>query len=365
MRSATPTGPPNNRLRTPEEIAKADARVEQGVRDCIERTGSAGEVDGATFLSTIGTRDVAKDLDILRAALGDQQLTYVGYSYGTQIGSVYAETFPANVRAMVLDGAVDPTADKATTLLSQAAGFQKAFDTFAAWCAQRADCVLGKDATQSTEVYRTLLQPLLDNPVKLSDGRVLTASDAITGTIQALYAEAFWEALAKGLGDLAQGNGDVLMAIADQYEGRDQNGHYETTLDALVAIRCMDDPRVDRTEAQHIAEQYAKAAPFMDLGDPVVATANTCDFWPAEPTLSPRLPQVDGLDPVLVVSTTNDPATPYEAGVELAEALHGSLLTIEGTRHTGYLLSGITCADEVGTDYLIDLTLPAEGTVCS
>jgi len=353
-----------DRTRTAAEIAEANARMEELAKRCVALSSAEG-VNGAEFLGKVGTVDVAKDLDVLRAVLGDSKLTYLGYSYGTSIGTQYAEQFPANVRAMVLDGAVDPDADPTEGLLNQASGFQTAFDNFAKWCATQAGCVLGTDPTKATAVYQALTRPLLDKPISLADGRVLSYDDANTGTFQALYSEELWAYLLKGLLELSQGKGSILMALADFYYGRDASGHYPNLLDAFAAVNCMDKPRVDDATKQRTMEQYNKAAPFQDSGDPAAALKNVCDFWPAEPTLGPHVPEVDGLAPTLVISTTHDPATPYQQGVNLAKDLGSTLLTFEGTQHTVYLSSGVSCVDDIGNAYLIDLKLPAEGTTCS
>src|SRR6185312_1253749 len=233
-----------DRTRTPAEIAEGNARTEQLAKRCMELSSADG-VAGATLLGKIGTVDAAKDVDVLRAALGDSRLTYLGYSYGTSLGTQYAEQFPANVRAMLLDGAVDPDADPTESLVGQATGFQTAFDDFATWCAKQAGCVLGTDPAKANAVYQTLTRPLLDNPLSLADGRVVSYDDANTGTFQALYSEDLWTYLAKGLLELSQGNGSKLMTLADFYYGRDAAGHYPNLLDAFAAVNCMDKPRLD------------------------------------------------------------------------------------------------------------------------
>jgi pimeloyl-ACP methyl ester carboxylesterase len=353
-----------DRTRTAAEIAAADERTRKRAAGCVAMSTANG-VDGAAFLGHIGTVDVAKDLDVLRAAVGDDQLTYIGWSYGTSIGTQYAEQFPTGVRAMVLDGAVDPDADPVQKDIDQAAGFQTAFDNFAKWCATQAGCVLGTDPSKATAVYQSLTRPLLDTPLQLKDGRVLSYDDAVTGTIMPLYSDQLWPYLLQGLQGLSKGDGSILMVLADSYYERDRSGHYTNVMDALVGVNCMDAPRPDAAASLKRAQEYAKAAPFMDNGDPAAALKSICDFWPAAPTMAPHVPQVDGLATPLVFSTRNDPATPYQAGVNLAKYLGGVLVTVEGTRHTAYLGAGIDCVDQIGNAYLIDLTLPADGTTCS
>lgn len=354
----------NLRTDTEAGVREIDAAAETFADDCTKRTGRDQDIDGATFLANVGTRDVAKDMDVLRAVLGDRQLTYVGFSYGTRIGTEYAEQFAGNVRAMILDGAVDPELDPIDQLVNQGAGFQQAFEAFAADCATQPTCPLGTDPAKATAVFQQIVRPLLDKPLDLSDGRVLTYDDATTGTIQALYSESFWPPLQTALTQLLTGKGDALMTIADLYEGRDASGHYSPLLDAFTAINCVDNPRVSPDVSQKISEAYVKAAPFIDPGDPVRVTKDICDYWPAAPTSEPHTPQVDGLPTVMVISTTGDPATPYQAGVDLAKDLKASLLTVTGDRHTAYLGAQIPCADDAGNAYLISLTAPETGAKC-
>lgn len=354
----------NNRLLTPEEVAKATADLKLQAEQCGKRTGAEAGIDGAAFLASVGTDTVVKDMDVLRSVLGDEKLTYVGYSYGTRLGYVYADQFTDNVRAMVLDGAVNPKDQGIDSILGQAKGFQSAFDAFAASCAAKANCILGQDPQQATAVFQGLVRPLLEDPVKLRDGRVLTFNDAITGTIQSLYSESLWTYLEDGLIGLSRGQGEGLMALADFYESRDANGHYDVGLNALNAVRCVDDATTDDTTGRDINAEYNAAAPFQDSGDPPVSLPSICDFWPAPVTLAAGAPEAPGLAPVVIISTTGDPATPYESGVALADQLGGSLITVEGDRHTAYLSAGISCVDDAATTYLTNLSLPKAGLTC-
>jgi pimeloyl-ACP methyl ester carboxylesterase len=345
---------------SPAGVAKQEAEAKDFAVKCAQRTDH-----GTAMLANIGTRDVARDMDVLRSALGEQKLTYLGYSYGTRIGYTYAEEFPATVRAMVLDGALDPSQDETDSLVAQGAGFGTAFNQFAAWCAARQDCALGSNAAGATKAFQDLVRPLIDNPISLGDGRKLTFDDATLGAVQALYSQQLWEPLNSGLNELKSGRGTTLMALADQYNERDSNGQYTNTQDAFTAVRCVDDPRVtNKAEILDAENRYDQVAPFLADGRPNGAALDSCAFWPVPNTSEPHEPKVSGVPPVLVISTTNDPATPYEAGVNLAKAMNGSLLTFQGTQHTVFL-QGNSCVDNVGTDYLIDGTLPAAGKSCA
>jgi pimeloyl-ACP methyl ester carboxylesterase len=345
---------------TPQGVAKTEQEEKDYAAKCDTRTDKHLQM-----LANIGTRDVAKDLDVLRSVLGDKQLTYLGYSYGTRIGSAYAEAFPNNVRALLLDGAVDPEQNALDSLIAQGQGFGKAFDEFTKWCALRQDCALGTNPAAATQAYRDLVNPLIDFKVDVGDGRKLSYGDATIGTIQALYQQDLWAPLNTGLNQLKQQRGGTLMQLADLYNERGADGHYGTTQDVFTAVRCVDDPRItDPATILQAQQQYVKVAPFLDDGRGVSAARDACAFWPVPNTSAPHLPKVDGLPPTLTISTTNDPATPYQAGVNLAKALKGSLLTFEGTQHTVFL-QGVSCVDKVGTDYLIDRKLPADGIRCA
>lgn len=335
---------------SPAGVAQTEAETRDYVAKCVERSG------GVDVLANVGTRDVARDLDVLRAALGDRKLTYLGYSYGTFLGSTYAEMFPGNVRALVLDGAVDPTESSADEAVAQYAGFQSAFDAYAADCAKHADCPLGTDPARTTAAFQALTRPLVAAPVQVGP-RTLGYPDAVTATITALYNPAGWPTLTEGLRGLAAGDGGPMLSLADSY--------YALDTDVLVAVRCVDDDRVlDRAEVVEIGRRVAAAAPFADAGTPVVGALDSCALWPAPPTTTSHLPHPQGLAPTLVVSTTGDPATPYQAGVALAQALGATLLTVEGTQH-GVVAQGYSCVDEIVADYLVDLKLPAAGARCT
>lgn len=355
----------NDRLRadpqvdyTPEGVEYIENETKEFIQRCVDKTGEE-------FLANVGTANVARDLDSIREALGDEKLTYLGYSYGTRIGATYAENFPDKVRAMILDGAVDPNADPLEADIRQAAAFQTAFNDYAADCAKDPDCPLGTDPAKAVEVYQSLVDPLVENPAETDDPRGLSYSDAIVGTIQTLYSPSLWRYLTQGLTELRSGRGDTMLALADLYMRRDAQGHYNNSTDARVAVNCVDRPAV--TDREKIVEQDRKlreVAPFMSYGEFTGhAPLSTCAFWPVPPTSEPHEISVSGLPPILVVSTTNDPATPYQAGVDLARQLGGTLVTFEGTQHT-VVFQGNACVDDIAATYLIDVTVPPPDTRC-
>ncbi|MGX7825064.1 alpha/beta hydrolase [Actinokineospora sp. 24-640] len=341
-----------DRLEPDEDtVAEVEAENKDFAAKCAQRSG------GDEVLANVGTRDVVRDMDILRSALGEEKLTYLGYSYGTRIGTAYAEAFTANVRAMILDGAVDPLEDPAQQSIGQAKGFDKALDEFFASCS---DCAIGDD-----DALTTAIEAMDDDPLPVGD-RALSASDVVTGIAAALYDDQTWPILQAALDGLAEGDGTQMLFLADLYLGRDQNGEYSNTTDALVAVRCVDEPRItDRATVEKLTAEVAEATrgSFLTGTDPPIPALDTCAFWPAPNTAEPHQPEVDGLPQVLVVSSTGDPATPYQAGVNLAKALDARLLTYDAVQHTAFLQRD-PCVDDIGVRYFLDLTLPAEDVTC-
>jgi pimeloyl-ACP methyl ester carboxylesterase len=342
----------------PQGVAHIESENKAFVQRCLDKMGKE-------FLASIGTNNVARDLDAIRAALGDDKLTYLGYSYGTRLGSAYAEAYPDKVRAMILDGAVDPNADQIEEDVRQAAAFQQAFDNFAADCATSPNCPLGTDPAKAVDVYHSLVNPLVQKPAKTKDPRGLSYSDAIVGTILPLYSPSLWRHLTQALSEIKGGTGDTMLAMADLYMGRDSKGHYNNSTDVRVAVNCVDKvPITDRAKVVDEDRRTRLAAPFMSYGEFTgLAPMDTCAYWPVPATSSQHEIKVNGLPPILVVSTTNDPATPYKAGVDLAEQLGGSLLTYQGTQHT-VVFQGNKCIDDIAARYLVDVTVPPPNTRC-
>ncbi|GEM31787.1 hypothetical protein NN3_27940 [Nocardia neocaledoniensis NBRC 108232] len=344
---------------TPEGIAAAEADNREYADRCAQRSG-------LDLLGHVGTREVVQDMDVLRAVLGDAKLSYLGYSYGTRLGSAYAEKYPQHVRALVLDGAVDSSQDPVQESLRQAAGFQGVFNAYAADCAQNPECPLGTDPAQAVARFRALVAPLADTPAATADPRGLSYGDAITGVQQALYTDDLWNVLSQGLTELRDGHGDTLLQLADQYDGRRADGSYANIQDAFNAIRCVDDPRVtDRAIVGRQDTEYRRAAPFLDDGRGTgAAPLELCASWPVPNTSTPHRVSAPGLPTTVVVSTTEDPATPYQAGVDLADQLGAALITFRGNRHTAALVAGDRCLDSAVIDYLVELAAPEPGLTC-
>jgi pimeloyl-ACP methyl ester carboxylesterase len=338
---------------SPAGVAQIEEIYQRLAQNCADRMG-------ADFLANVGTASTAHDMDMVRQALGEQQINYLGFSYGTELGTAYVERFGDHTRAMVLDGAIDPTADPIAENVNQMAGFQGAFNDYAADCADSADCPLGTDPNQAVDRYHRLVDPLAERPAQTDDPRGLSYSDAIIGTIHALYTPRLWKYLTDGLTALQRGtDADSLLALADDYQDRDSSGHYANTQDAFNAIRCVDAPSpTDPAPWVDADLRTRQVAPFLSYGQFTGhAPRDLCALWPVPATSvpGPAAPVAPGK--VVVVSTTRDPATPYEAGVNLAHQLGAPLITYDGTQHTA-VFSGDRCVDTAVVRYLIEATSP-------
>ncbi|MTD58134.1 alpha/beta hydrolase [Amycolatopsis pithecellobii] len=340
-----------------ESAAAWAADAQDYTAKCVQRTEN-----GAEMLANIGTRDVVKDLDVLRAALGDRKLSYLGYSYGTQIGYSYAEAFPANVRVLLLDGAIDPTEGEMQSLVGQGAGFARAFGLFAAECAKHAGCGVGPDPAKAVATFEDLTSPLPATPAPAAGGRKLSYDDAMTGVVEAMYSQQSWPILSTALNLLRAGDGSLLLKLADDYYERGSDGRYSSLQDAYYAVRCVDNPQ-DRDAVAATHQQMLAAASFLGGGRPDQGEPDICASWPVPSTSRPHRPVVPGVPQPLVISTVDDPVTPYQAGVNLAAEMNAGLLTYEGAQHTAFL-HGDRCVDVNGLAYLVDGTLPPPGTRC-
>ncbi len=340
-------------------VAHIDAINRDFAQKCADRVGTE-------FLANVGTVPTAQDMDVVRAALGENQLNYLGFSYGTEIGAAYAEAYPNRVRAMVLDGAIDPSLDPIEENLRQMAGFQTAFEDYAADCAQSTGCPLGTDPTQFVNRYHQLIDPLVTQPARTSDPRGLSYQDAITGTVNALYSKQYWKFLTSGLLGLQRRTdpGDLLL-LADDYLKRSPSGHYQNSQDAFYGIRCVNsqfpaDPAV-WVDADRRSRQ---AAPFLSYGSFTgFAPRDVCSMWPVKASSTPHAAVSPGPGKVVVVSTTHDPATPYQAGVDLAQQMGAGLITFDGTQHT-VVFNGDACVDTAVVAFLINGVQPPVGLRC-
>ncbi len=338
---------------SPDDTAERQALVVANRsfgQSCLERSGE--------LLQHISTLETVQDLDLLRSLVGDERLNYLGYSYGTYIGALYAEVFPDRVGRLVLDSAVDITDEDRVT---QAEGFDRALASFADWCLARG-CSLGEDREEVLQQITTIFDATDVQPMPTSDeDRELTQSLAVTGVVLLLYSEQSWPQLLQALELAVAGDGDALLFYADQYNDRAEDGQYGQSTFAFPAISCVDRADEGLDQALRDWEEDQEVAPVFGR---YFGPSLTCPVWPVPADVPEGRITGAGADPILVVGTTGDSATPYEFAESMAEQLEsGHLLTLEGQGHGAYG-DGSACIDEAVVAYLTEGTLPPEGTRC-
>jgi pimeloyl-ACP methyl ester carboxylesterase len=343
----------------PAEITQLQDQTATFIAGCTARSGD--------MLAHIGTMNVARDLDILRAALGDEVLYYRGASYGTDIGASYAELFPDRVGRLVLDGAVDPTVTGEQFTLGQARGVERALGAFLRSCVDDDDCPLGESEAEARSTLTNLLEVIDSTPLRTDDDtRPLTQSLAVLGIVLPLYLSPNegYLLLNLALGRALGGDGSALLLLADQYLRRNPDGTFDGNLnEANYAVNCVDRPwAADTEQVQAEIPPFEAASPL--FGPYLGWSGLVCTQWPA-PATNPAPVSAEGAAPILVVGTTGDLATPYEWAEALAGQLEsGVLLTYEGNGHTAYR-KGSDCIDDTVDAYLIDGTVPDDGLRCT
>jgi pimeloyl-ACP methyl ester carboxylesterase len=339
---------------TPEEAAalkKADDAFAQG---CVARSGRV--------LPFISTQESARDMDMIRRALNVDKISYFGFSYGSELGATYATLFPTKVRAMVIDGAVDPTASYTEGALQQNIGFEGALEAFLADCVANTKCPFNH-GDDTGKAFDDLMVKLDANPLPSANGRpAVNQGIAYFGVATALYTERLWPSLATALANAEKSTGKGLLDLYDNYIQRD-NPEAKHFFDAFIAISCADDPGPKTAEElRAFNAAVAKAAPH--LGKLVTSEEPTC--WKIA-SASPKPPVKitgKGAGPILVVGTTGDAATPLAGTRKMAESLEGGeLLTVNANRHTGY--GANACAKTTIDAALVEQEMPAPNTVCS
>ncbi len=344
-----------------------DPSTEQGLDDVMasaEEYAAACDENTGEVLGHVDTDSAARDMDLLRAVLGDERLNYLGFSYGTALGASYAEQFPANVGRMVLDGAMDPSLDEFEVLLAQASGFEEAIASWAEFCLAGSDCPLSGTAEEGVQQVRDLLAQVEASPLTAGDGRQVPAGTFVAGLMTPLYANETWPLLSQAIGDAMQGNPDTILYLADLNAGREEDGTYSSNInDAFTAITCLDAPvDTDRDSLRDQAEQLDAASPT--IGRFLAYSDANCAVWPEEPVSEPAPASAPGAAPIVVIGTTGDPATPYEWAPALAEQLESAVLVSwDGQGHTAYGRAGACIGDAVD-GYLVDGTVPEDGLEC-
>ncbi|HEY0165990.1 MAG TPA: alpha/beta hydrolase [Jatrophihabitans sp.] len=344
----------NPDVRTAAGRAQARTASAAVVKSCVTKYGSE--------LGHFNTEETARDMDLIRQAVGDAKLNYLGYSYGTRLGAAYAHQFPTRIRTAVLDGAVDPVADELTVSERQTKAFEDAFDQFAADCLKRPDCA---DLGNPRSAVRTLIAAADRAPIPgsgQSASRRATGGIVTIGVASALYDQSQWNELGQALNAARDGDGAGIIALADQYLERDpETGHYSNILDANLAVNCNDSTlQITDELVGSVASKWISKYPI--FGPNAAASLYSCYSWPrSDHPLPPA--SAPGAPPILVIGTRHDPATPYAATGVLAKALgSGVVLTWEGEGHTAYPKTA--CVTSKVDSYLITARPPASGDSC-
>lgn len=325
------------------------------VAGCNERSGE--------LLPFVGTDNIIRDMDLLRGALGDEKLTYLGFSYGTFLGTMYADRYPDRVRALVLDAALDPTLDGATFVEGQARGFEAELEAFLDDCAAKTTCAFysGGDPRAAYDAIQTSIEAL-PMPAK-GTNRFVGPGEFSYAVSAPLYRPSSWKKLAEALAQAANGDAAGLLSLSDGYFDRKTDGTYGDSLEVYYGVLSVDAPfPKDVLVYDTLTKKLEMETPRLGAYFPFTAYAS--GQWPVSSWREPGPISASGSAPILVVGSTNDPATPYAWGVSLAKQLSsGVLLTRNGHGHVSFLRNN-TCIDSAVTDYLVNLTVPAAGTVC-
>jgi pimeloyl-ACP methyl ester carboxylesterase len=331
-----------------QEFAQTLIESKKFIQQCEEKN---------KFLTSFSTANAARDMDILRQAVGDKELNYMGKSYGTFLGTLYAQFFPDKVGRMVLDGAVDPAISNFQQGLTQAVGFDKAFAAFVTDCAKRSDCPLPKDKAAAIEEMKKIFSQLADKPNKrLSD------SLALLGTASALYDSATgWPKLRAAIKAVKQGNAGKFLELADSYTGRTEDGYTTNEFDSGAIIDCLDfaDNR-SVIEMKADAQAFAKQAPL--FGPYLAYGGLVCQYFETPKATEVLLTKT--AKPIVIIGTTGDPATPYEWAQGLHRIMTNSvLISLTGDGHTGQG-QGNNCVDGQVDDFYLENKSPMR-TSCS
>ena len=323
---------------------------------CDEKSGQ--------LLPQVDTVSAARDLDLLRATLGDSKLNYFGYSYGTFLGSTYADLYPQNVGRVVLDGALDPTSTNFDVSMGQAVGFENALRAYMTDCLTGSSCPFTGTTDDGMAKIGQLIDQVDKSPIRASDGRELGSSSLLTAIIYPLYDSTAWSYLSNMFSDVMSGKADYAMQFADGYNGRKADGTYsDNSTEAFMAINCLDysyttDPTVEAKQNADLVAAAPTIGPWWSYGD------ISCSVWPDKTTRTPHAVTAEGAAPIIVVGTTGDPATPYTWAENLAAQLSsGRLVTYVGEGHTAYGTS--TCVKGIVDEYFLTGAVPSTDPRCT
>ena len=347
------------------EVPLEDQADVEAARETARAFGEGCLAATGPLLGEVDTVSAVRDMDLLRAVLGDEQLNFAGFSYGTFLGATYAGLYPENVGRMLLDGALDPSMSNDDLLVGQAMGFENALRAYVADCQAGSDCPLTGDVESGMEQVAALVDRIEAKPMDGGGGTLVNSTLAFYGIIRALYDDASWPFLTTALTEAIRSNtASTLLQLAYSYLDRTPDGAYlSNAMIAFTAINCLDYPMParDYDEMVDFAEEMRAVAPTFGSD---FAMAIGCESWPFQSTAERAPIAAPGAAPILVVGTTGDPATPYKWSVALAEQLEsGTLLTWEGEGHTAYGRSN-DCVARAVEGYLVDGTVPEDGLTC-
>ena len=341
---------------------RGSAEWEAELLDAHKEFADACEANSGGILPYVTTINAARDMDLIRAVLGDKQLNYLGYSYGTFLGATYADLYPDKAGRLVLDGAIDPAVSGLDVGATQALGFESALRAYMQDCLDSGECPFTGTVDEAMADLGALLASVDAAPLENGDGRMLGADSLMTGIIAALYSADSWQYLTQALDEALQGDPTTAFFLADFYNGRENGTYLDNSSEAFRAYNCMDypvedDPAAEAATEKKIADGAPTIAPYWNGPD-------SCSVWPYPPTGTRGEINAEGAGPILVVGTTNDPATPYEWSESLAQQLEeGVLITRVGEGHTGYN-KGNTCVDSAVEAFLLDDVVPESDVRC-
>ncbi len=346
-------GTPDNDLEIQESIKLSENMAK----------GCAAIADN--LIAHVGTKEAAQDMDVIRAVVGDEKLYYLGASYGTYLGGMYAQLFPNKVGRLVLDGAVDPSLSGEELGLDQAIGLDTALKRFVEDCPKHDDCPLTNTGAAGVVEIRNFLDSLDEKPLKTDDpNRDLTQSMAVYAVAGFLYDNTWWSYMRQSLETAIKGDGSDLLIMVDLFNDRNEDGTFASnSTEALYAINCFDTPsNVSIDEVKQMAKDWVIKAPI--FGDYLAWGNLACNAWPVKDLAPITTFEANEAVPIIVVGTKFDPATPYKWAQGLSGQLASAvLLTYEGDGHTAYM-RGSKCIDQVVEDYLIEGIVPQDGLTC-
>lgn len=337
----------------------------EAVREVVRVFGEGCLAATGPLLGEVDTVSAARDMDLLRAVLGDERLYYAGFSYGTFLGATYAGLYPENVGRLLLDGALDPSMSNDELVIGQAIGFENALRAYVEDCQAGASCPLTGGVDAGMRQIADLVERIEAKPIDAGAGLEVNGTLAFYGIVVTLYDDGSWPFLTQALDEaIRSSTGELLLYLANFYLDRTDDGAYlSNSMIAFNAINCLDYPMAvrDYDELAAFAAEVEAVAPTFgkDFG-----LAIGCETWPFQSTVERAPIAAPGAAPILVVGTTGDPATPYEWSVALAEQLEsGTLLSWQGEGHTAYGRAN-DCLNDAVDAYLVDGVVPADGLTC-